>query len=257
MLNYKNTLIVFITTLIIIISADVFFSVHIIFYIIPVLTILSLFVYASASISSQFFSKTYCFSETENKFIALTFDDGPHKLITPDLLELLRKNNIKAAFFCIGKKAENQPELIKQIDLDGHIIGTHSYSHHLLFSLFSAKKIEQELRKTELLIYSIINKKIKWFRPPYGVTNPPIAKAVKAMNYQVIGWSLKSKDTVIKDKQKLLKRLINNIKPGDIVLFHDNQPHIMEVLDKFIKFAVENQYKFVRPDQLLNIEPYE
>lgn len=189
--------------------------------------------------------------------MALTFDDGPDEFVTPCLLELLKKYQIKAAFFCIGEKAEKHPELIKQIDLEGHIIGSHSYTHHYWFDLFSAQHMEEDLQKTDAAIKKIINKKIKWFRPPYGVTNPPLAKVINRMQYIVIGWSLKSKDTIISNRQKLMNRLINNFRPGDIILFHDNQPHIIEVLDNFIKFAIEKKYTFIRPDQLLNIEAYE
>ncbi len=257
MLNYKNTIFFFIILLIVIICADIIFSVSFVFYVIPFFILISLLAYGSASIQSQFYIRSFCCAETKNKHIALSFDDGPDEFVTPRLLELLKNYQIKAAFFCIGEKAEKLPELIKQIDLEGHIIGSHSYTHHYWFDLFSAQHMEEDLRKTDAAIKKIINKKINWFRPPYGVTNPPLAKVINRMQYFVIGWSLKSKDTTISNRQKLMNRLINNFKPGDIILFHDNQPHIIEVLDNFIKFAIEKKYTFIRPDQLLNIEAYE
>jgi peptidoglycan/xylan/chitin deacetylase (PgdA/CDA1 family) len=257
MLIYKKIIFFFFILLLALIGIDIFIFVGFFPYLILILGILTLLAYGSASIRSQFYLKSYCHAETDNKHIALTFDDGPDESVTPRLLNLLKAYQIEAAFFCIGKKAEKNPELITRIDFDGHIIGSHSYSHHLFFDLFSASKMHDELKKTDSIIKTIINKKIKWFRPPYGVTNPPLAGIVKKMNYHVIGWSLKSKDTVICEEEKLFNRLTKKIKPGDIILFHDTQPHIIEVLDKFIKFAKENNFTFLRPDRLLNIEAYE
>jgi peptidoglycan/xylan/chitin deacetylase (PgdA/CDA1 family) len=83
-----------------------------------------------------------------------------------------------------------------------------------------------------------------------------LAKALKKMKYHIIGWSLWSKDTVLKDGP-LFDRLIKSVKPGDIILFHDTKPQTAEVLEKFIIFARDNSYIFERADKLLNIEPYE
>jgi peptidoglycan/xylan/chitin deacetylase (PgdA/CDA1 family) len=113
-----------------------------------------------------------------------------------------------------------------------------------------------ELQKTESVLNQILNKKIRMFRPPYGVTNPPLARALKRMKYHIIGWSLRSKDTVLSD-DRLFERLTKRVKAGDIIIFHDTKVHTAEVLDKFIIFAKENNFIFERADRLLKIEPYE
>jgi peptidoglycan-N-acetylglucosamine deacetylase len=212
--------------------------------------------YGSISISSDLYCKVLRSAGTPEKKIALTFDDGPDKTVTPLILDVLKKHDIKAVFFVIGHKAEENQELIRKIDTEGHVVGSHSYSHHFFFDLFSSQKMIAELQKTESAVGHILNKKLKLFRPPYGVTNPPLARALKKMNYHIIGWSLWSKDTVLKDGP-LFDRLITNVKPGDIVIFHDTKAHTAEVLDKFIIFARENNFSFERVDRLLNIEPYE
>jgi peptidoglycan/xylan/chitin deacetylase (PgdA/CDA1 family) len=115
----------------------------------------------------------------------------------------------------------------------------------------------EEMQKSEEVIISAINRKVRMFRPPYGVTNPPLAKALRQKKYHVIGWSLRSKDTVITDEKKLFDRLVKRVKPGDIILFHDTKRITVNVLEKFIKFASENGFSFDRLDKHLGIEAYE
>ena len=140
---------------------------------------------------------------------------------------------------------------------EGHAIGSHSYSHHFFFDLFSSGKIYKELQLTEDILYKTLDKKIKMFRPPYGVTNPPLASALRKMNYHIIGWSLRSGDTVIKKENLLFDRLTKKLKAGDIILFHDTQFQSVRVLDKFIEFAKANDFRFERPDKILKIDAYE
>ena len=113
-----------------------------------------------------------------------------------------------------------------------------------------------EFKKTDSLIEKIISKKVKLFRPPYGVTNPRIRKAVDIMDYDVVGWSLKSKDSVIKDEKIMLKRLKYNLKPGSVVLFHDTHKRTIFVVREFVEFALSNNYKIIRVDKLLKIQDY-
>jgi len=173
------------------------------------------------------------------------------------VLDLLNRVHVKAAFFCVGSRILQYPALIERMDKEGHIIGNHSFSHHFFFDLFSVKRMEEELMKTEKLVERIIHKRIRLFRPPYGVTNPMLAKALQKMNYAVIGWTVKSKDTVIRDEQKLVDRLTGKIGNAGIVLFHDTGPHLVPVLDKFIQYARENEYRFERLDKILQIAAYE
>ena len=243
--------------LISILIIDFYTSISIWMYFIIIIMMVGLLAYGSVNIRSGFYCKVLCCAEIEKKIIALTFDDGPDVTGTPVILDILRKYNIKAAFFCIGQKAEKHPDLIRGIDHQGHIIGSHSYSHHFFFDLFGSGKILKELQLTENIINKTLNKKIKMFRPPYGVTNPPLSRALQKMDYHIIGWSLRSKDTVIKKENLLFERLTRRVKAGDIVLFHDTLSRNAGVLELFIKFALENNYRFERPDKILDIEAYE
>ncbi len=143
------------------------------------------------------------------------------------------------------------------MDKEGHVVGGHSYSHHFFFDLFSRKRMSEEMQRTEEAISKSINRKIRMFRPPYGVTNPALAGVLERKKYYVIGWSLRSKDTVTEDENLLLGRVTGKLKPGDIILFHDTKSHMINVLEKFIKFAKENDFRFERLDKHLGIEAYE
>lgn len=180
----------------------------------------------SFQIQWNFFLEAFNYKRTSQKVLALTFDDGPHPEITPQILDLLKKYNAKATFFCIGQHAEKNPKILKRILEEGHEVGSHSYSHKNTFPLFGESQIKDELQKTDL----VLKQENKLFRPPFGVTNPTIAKVIKETGHQVIGWNVRSFDTVTKDPQTIAKRVLKKIKPGSIILMHDTQPQTLEAL---------------------------
>lgn len=220
------------------------------------LVALLFFIYGSASIQSGFYLRVLCAAKTHKRVVAISFDDGPHHDITPAVLDVLMQNDVKAVFFCIGKKISANSDTVKRMHAEGHIIGNHSYSHHHFFDLFSLKKMQHEMKQTDDLLFRTIGEKPKLFRPPYGVTNPTIARLVNLLGYTAIGWRLKSRDTVIKDEKVLSERLRKKLRPGDIILFHDTGIHVVNVLRDFISYAKENNYDIVRVDHLLNIKAY-
>jgi len=257
MLKYQKIFIAFICVLFLLAVADIFFRISFLFYAGIIIVFTGILAWGSANVRSGLFSKTLCSGNMEKRTIALTFDDGPDKIITPAILDILKKEDIRAAFFCIGRKVEENQALLKKIDKEGHVIGGHSYSHNFFFDLFSSKRMLEEMQNTEEVISKSINRNIRMFRPPYGVTNPPLAKALGKKKYHVIGWSLRSKDTVTEDENDLLGRVTGKLKPGDIVLFHDTKSQTVNILEKFIKFAKENDFSFERLDKHLGIEAYE
>lgn len=209
--------------------------------------------YGSAKICAGMYIQSLCRGTAQQKSIAITFDDGPSEY-TPAVLDLLAVYKVKATFFCVGKAIEAYPQIVKRIHDEGHIIGNHSYSHHALFDFFMANKMTAELLKTQDLIEKHTSKKPRLFRPPYGVTNPALAKAVKRLNYTSIGWSLRSFDTLNCKNEKILKRLERKLKAGDIVLFHDNRENSPELLKSFIEMALSKQFEIKSLDLLLDIK---
>jgi peptidoglycan/xylan/chitin deacetylase (PgdA/CDA1 family) len=257
MLNYRNTVILFFVVLAGFLLAVIYLPVNMALYIGTGIAFLSLLVAGSISIRRGFYVKSYWAGDRKGKKVAFSFDDGPDSNHTPVVLDLLKQQGVQAAFFVVGNKVEINSEIIRRIDQEGHILGGHSFSHHFFFDLFPAPQITNELELTEELIMKITGKRMKWFRPPYGVTNPVLARVVRKLGYYVIGWSLKSKDTVIVDSQELLERLQKKVRAGDLILFHDTKPVLSKVLPSFITFLKSEKYQIVRPDQLLNLEAYE
>lgn len=225
-------------------------------YLILLLPYSLLLFYGCYYIGSNFFIRIVCKLETDEKIIALTFDDGPHAVNTPKLLQILQDHGAEAAFFCIGKNIPANADLLKEMDQRGHIIGNHSYSHHYWFDMYSANKMEQDIRQMTQVTEAIIGKTPVLFRPPYGVTNPNLAKAIKACGLTPIGWSVRSYDTMAKDPAKLLTKMERAVKPGAIFLFHDTSDAMLDMLPQFLQGVKTGGYKVVRLDKMLNLQAY-
>ncbi len=186
--------------------------------------------------------------------VVLSFDDGPDSTNTPIILSVLKKHSIGAIFFVIGEKAEKHPELLKEIQADGHVIGNHTYSHPNLFSAYSAEKVKNEIVKCDEVIESILNQKPTLFRPPIGYTNPIIARVLKKLDKQAVGWELRSYDTVLKNPSALKDRLLKFINPSQIVLLHDNLEQSAQMLDEFIDAAKKNGIIFANTEEIQKLK---
>ena len=188
--------------------------------------------------------------------VALTFDDGPIPEKTEQVLRILKEFDVPAAFFCIGNRVDSNPEIARRIDHEGHIIGNHSYWHGTFFDLKSAPMVTRELYDTDVAIFKAIGKKPRFFRPPYGVSNPMIARAVKRLSHSVVGWSVRSFDTVTGNPDKLLQRVTGRTRGGDVVLLHDYSPATIAALPEIIAQLRKRGLKFVRLDELIREKPY-
>ena len=212
--------------------------------------------YGSAFLSSQFFLPVRSRGDEHSNSVAITFDDGPIPGRTEKILDILKAHEVSAAFFCIGSRVADHPGLAKRIHEAGHVLGNHSYWHGMLFDLQTAKNIGRELGDTDKIIQRTIGVKPNFFRPPYGVTNPMVAKAVKKGGYKTIGWTIRSFDTFIKDSAVLMKRVTKSLKAGDVILFHDNGNATLEILPALLDHVSNLGLKIVRLDELLNEKAY-
>ncbi|GIV32763.1 MAG: polysaccharide deacetylase [Chitinophagales bacterium] len=257
MLNYKTSTA---TVLLLLVALTMinFFVTRVplyIFFIVMGLYLL-LLVLGSAFIGMHFYLPSVCHGRRAEKKIALTFDDGPSESHTPIILDILQNQKVPAAFFCIGKNVERYPELASRIVSDGHIIGHHSFSHDFWFDLFAAVKMKKEMDITARLIEDVTGRYPLLFRPPYGVTNPNLAKALRMSRFIPIGWSLRSNDTVIRTPEKLLHRLLGKLRAGDIILLHDHGLQTTHILPEFIREAQNAGFTFVSLDELTGLKPY-
>lgn len=194
--------------------------------------------------------------KTSEKYVSITFDDGPNPESTSKVLSLLEKYEAKATFFLIGKNAEKHPEIVRQIIEDGHSIGNHGYSHSTNFGFFSTEKVTQELKRTNSIMKEIMGKELKMFRPPFGVTNPNIKKALRKTKHQSIGWSKRSLDTTNLSEEKILGRITTNLKRGDIILLHDSGAKTVALLEQLLLFLQSHELQSVPVERLLEIEAY-
>lgn len=211
----------------------------------------------SVMIRSNFYLKALCRGNKSEKVATLTFDDGPDPVITPKVLAILEKYNIKASFFIIGNKGKKDGALLRTITGQNHLLGIHSYKHGLFFDFYRKRDMEQDLLKTEDAVTCITGKKPLLFRPPYGVTNPTLANAVRNLDFKVIGWSVRSMDTTIKDSGKVAGRVMRKLHPGAVILMHDTLDTTPETLEKIIILAKEDGYRFIGLDEMFEIEAYE
>jgi len=256
MLNFNNINIVFIALLIALIGYHFFYGLPWYVFVLLLLVYLSLLFYGSYNVRSNFYVKTISSADTSKMQIAISFDDGPSITYTPQILEILKHHNIQAAFFCIGKRIAENEALLQRVHDEGHIIGNHSYSHDLWFDLFSAGKMTEDLFRMNRAMKKVIGVEPRLFRPPYGVTNPNLKKAIRKGKFIPVGWSVRSMDTVIKDAGKLLEKVTGSLKPGAVVLFHDTSKPTLDMLPAFIEQARQKGYSIIRLDKLLNLEPY-
>lgn len=202
----------------------------------------------------RLFGNFICRGNRSKKQVALTFDDGPDPRSTPQLLELLRAEKITAAFFCIGKNVAAHPKLAAQIVREGHLLENHSYAHSHFTNFYSTARLQSELAQTQAAIVKASGVAPKFFRPPVGLSNPATFRAARNLNLKVIGWTIRSLDTVIARPEKVVARVTRGLQPGAIILLHDgNIP--AEKLLATVKSLLDTLrglgYEIVRLDELL------
>jgi peptidoglycan/xylan/chitin deacetylase (PgdA/CDA1 family) len=217
------------------------------------LLLLWMTVWASARIGSGIYVKALCRADTPDRTVALTFDDGPHPDYTPKILDILARHGVQAAFFVIGSKAEAHPEIVRRMVEEGHIVGNHTYSHSWHFPLLGTGKMADELRRSDDAIEQATGTRPSLFRPPFGVTNPAIARAVNK-GYIVAGWDVRSLDTASKrPRTKVFERVRRRLRPGSVVLLHDDREGGDELLEMILAHLETNDYKVERVDKLFGL----
>jgi len=185
--------------------------------------------YLCFNLCLQFFHPAICHTDGD---LLYSFDDGP-SVYTPQILEILKQHNQKAIFFCIGKNIATHPEIFAEILAHGHQVGNHSYTHSNFFGFKSVKNIIAEIQDTDDIMKKYGAVEVRYFRPPFGVINPTISKALKRTGHSVMGWSVRSFDTVFSEKI-VLKRLKNS-KKHDIILLHDSLSKTKNILKRDLK----------------------
>ncbi len=252
MITFKNISLLTVLMFIILGISSFFFDISFLWYVLIFLVWMVITLIGSFSPGGNYHLNSFTSNPNSSpKKIAISFDDGPNSQFTPEVLKLLSKYNAKATFFCIGQEVEKHPDVLKSIVGEGHIVGNHSYTHNYFINFKSTKGWITELQKTDEIIEKVTQTKPILFRPPFGVTTPHLAQALKATGHRVIAWDIRSFDTVLKNPEVISKRLTYKIKPGSVILLHDNHPNIENILERLLQFLQENGYQMVTINQLL------
>jgi len=189
----------------------------------------------------------YWHLNTKEKIVALTFDDGPDPRFTPEILDILKKNKIKATFFDVGNKMKLYPQIVKRQVKEGHLIGNHTYTHPDLI-VEDEKTVYKELEETEKIIEKETGYRTYLFRPPKGLLDSNIFKAVQQFGYKIILWGIGVENHSLKTPQELASRVISNTYPGTIILAHDgrlNRTKTVAAVKIIISQLKKKGYKFV------------
>lgn len=190
-----------------------------------------------------------------NKYVALTFDDGPWKNTTDQILAILKKNNIKATFFMIGEHLKNYPEAGKRVAESGHVIGNHTWHHYT--HKMGLQVAEQEINRTADLIYELTGLKTHLFRPPGGVLTNGLVDIANQQKNVTVMWSTDSSDWFHKTAPKVTENVMNRLVNGGIILLHDGggkRDHVVKALPDIISNLQKQGYKFVTVPELLEIQ---
>jgi len=186
------------------------------FFIIATICYIFIPAYGALNIRSNFYVNAVS-SLPDKKAVMLTFNLTKTGINLLAFLKLLDETGVKAMFFVTGQFCEENPEWMKNIHQRGHAIGNHFYDHSKGFGFYSSSRLVVNLKETSKLISGITEENVKYFRPPFGITNPFVKKAVKKLNYTVIGWQLKF-NIKKSEKNRSFKRIVQKIKGGEIIL---------------------------------------
>jgi peptidoglycan-N-acetylglucosamine deacetylase len=183
---------------------------------------------------------------TDQKVIALTFDDGPNPVYTPQILAVLEKYQAKGTFFVLGSRVNKYPQVSKEIVWRGHEIGNHTY-HHPNMRQISCEQIAREIELTNTAILATTGTTPHLFRPPGGYYDEEIVHTAKQAGHLVVMWSWHqdTRDWSNPGVNKIVRKVLTNVRNGDIVLFHDDggdRSQTIRALEKILPNLHERGY---------------
>ena len=190
---------------------------------------------------------------TARNEIALTIDDGPDPIVTPQVLDMLDRYATQATFFCIGEKAARHPDLCREIVRRGHAVENHSQHHRLHFSLMSRSSITRELQAAQDTLTAITGQRPLFFRAPAGLRNLFLDPVLARLGLHLASWSARGFDTRISNAERVKNKLLHGLRAGAILLLHDGNaagtpdgiPVILEVLPAVLTYAAAANLRFV------------
>ena len=195
---------------------------------------------------------------TVNRSVALTFDDGPHPIYTAQVLDILRRHHTPATFFLLGRHVEQHPHLVRQIFANAHTVGNHSYGHRHLI-LAPQKLIRQEMVETSAAIERITGQKPRFFRPPRGLAGWKALSLASQLGMRTVLWSLSTGDWKQPGTDHIVRRVLDRVRNGTIVLLHDakyddpgeDRSQTVRALPEIIRGLKSRGYRLVTLPELI------
>jgi peptidoglycan/xylan/chitin deacetylase (PgdA/CDA1 family) len=185
-----------------------------------------------------------------SKQLALTFDDGPEPVITPQVLAVLKEYSISATFFLSGPAIESTPGLVKSIVNNGHCLGNHGYKHVPADTLPETEVIYGFNKTDDLIKETSGQPAVSFCRPPYGKETKSYRGWINKKTGYTVHWSLDSYDYRKEfNPDKIVEMMLEDVQNGDIILFHDTRPGTPEILRIVLPLLIERKYRFIRLDE--------
>ena len=186
--------------------------------------------------------------------VALTFDDGPDPHVTPEVLRILAAHSARATFFCIGERARAYPEIVRAIIEAGHCVENHSDRHLPWFAFMTPRAMRREIADAQARLTQLTGRAPAYFRAPAGMRNPWTGLVLASLRLRLVSWTRRGFDTVTRDPERVLERLLRNLTAGDILLLHDGasardrdgQPVVLKVLTPLLQ-RLEREGLYVVP----------
>lgn len=179
--------------------------------------------------------------------IALTFDDGPYPNYTRQLLEGLKKRNVKATFFILGKSAEEYPDVIETMYEDGHLIGNHTY-HHVELTKVGREEFKEEILSTNKLLYELNGEYPQFIRPPFGAWEKELETELGMIP---VLWTVDPLDWCTENSSAVVQRVVTKVKENDIILMHDCYKSSVTAALEIVDILQAEGYEFVTVDEIL------
>ena len=184
------------------------------------------------------------------KWLALTFDDGPHPYFTPALLTILKRFNVKATFFLVGDMAERNPDLVRAEFAAGHDIGNHTYDHVNLTKI-PTEEVATEIEACGDVLQAVTKQRPHLFRPPGGDYDNHVAEAAEALGYTTVLWSDNAGDWLSPGRKVIESKVLRRITRGGVVLMHDGIQETVDILPQLLTILKREGYEFVTIDQMM------
>lgn len=222
---------------------------------------LGIFIWGVFDLRLQFFIRAPRHGRDGDRRVAITFDDGPDPSLTRAILDILRMHAVRATFFVVGERARKHPELVRRMQEEGHIVACHDFHHSSALNFRMTARMTGEIDQARRLLNSIIGHTPHLYRPPNGLTNPHLPRALARLSMECVGWSRSVRDAG-NVRRQVLFRISELAAPGQIIMLHDvllapdNRELVLEQIDRLCMSLKQKDLQAVGVHELLGIAAY-